>query len=132
MLPVPVISFRLTGKDSNGELLYTCVLENPEDYEGYGAFNIVVKSPYISYNNNKEAVVDGETGYLEGIKPLQSDLGASINSVTAQAVSSDETMKSRVSSGQTQILWKGALSKDSISIGKYGFRGCLLYTSRCV
>ena len=32
-------------------------------------------------------------------------------------------MKSRVSSGQTQILWKGALSKDSISIGKYGFRG---------
>ena len=99
------------------------MLENPEDYEGYGAFNIVVKSPYISYNNNKEAVVDGETGYLEGIKPLQSDLGASINSVTAQAVSSDETMKSRVSSGQTQILWKGALSKDSISIGKYGFRG---------
>lgn len=122
VLPTPEVSFRLTG-DIESEVTYTCVLENAEAYGTDQNYEITVKSPYIKYNNSNTIKFNSLDGKIEGVLPVVSTLGSSVNTVAAQAKSMDGKSLSRTSTGQTQMLWKDKLTENDDYVKFANFKG---------
>ncbi|WP_148410784.1 GLUG motif-containing protein [Murimonas intestini] len=122
VLPTPEVSFQLTAEEKN-EVTYTCVLENAEEYGTDQEYFIKVKSPFIKYENSNEITFSSLTGVFEGVLPVSSSLNSDVNTISAQAKSSNGKSLSRTSTGQTQILWKDKLKENDAYVTFSGFKG---------